>query len=112
MRGYTEAERGAHSSDQYVLPCASPEERDAFIEHLHALDCADTHTHTPRPKDIVVPTAAVSCAPDPPPPPACAPPLNDAIPGSTLDLLPDVRHFTPEEAPEKIAAVITGLLAR
>jgi pimeloyl-ACP methyl ester carboxylesterase len=112
MRGYTEAERGAHSIDQYVLPFASPEGRDAFMEHLLALDCADTMALAPRLKDIVAPTAIVWGAHDPFLPPAIGRRLQETIPGATLDLLPDVRHFTPEEAPEQIASVITSLLAR
>jgi pimeloyl-ACP methyl ester carboxylesterase len=38
--------------------------------------------------------------------------LRAAIPGATLDLLPDARHFLPEESPERVAAAITTLLAR
>ena len=112
MRGYTEAERGAHSIDQYVLPFASPEGRDAFMEHLLALDSADTMALAPRLKDIVAPTAIVWGAHDPFLPPPVGRRLQESIPGATLDLLPDVRHFTPEEAPEQIASVITNLLAR
>jgi len=112
MRGYTEQERGAHSIDQYVLPFSSPEGRDAFMEHLLALDCADTIAIAPRLKDIVAPTAVVWGAHDPFLPTALGRRLHESIPGATLDVLPDVRHFTPEEAPEKVAGVITNLLKR
>jgi pimeloyl-ACP methyl ester carboxylesterase len=112
MRGYTETERGAHSIDQYVLPFASVEGRDAFMEHLLALDSADTMALAPRLKDILAPTAIVWGSHDPFLPSSIAQRLHSSIPQSTLDLLPDVRHFTPEEAPEKITAVITDLLAR
>jgi 3-oxoadipate enol-lactonase len=82
------------------------------MEHLLALDSADTAALTPRLKDIPAPTAIVWGAHDPFLPPAIAKRLHESIPGSTLDLLPDVRHFTPEEAPEKIASIITNLLGR
>jgi pimeloyl-ACP methyl ester carboxylesterase len=111
-RGYTESERGARSIDQYVLPFANSEGRDAFMEHLLALDCADTTSLTPRLKDVVAPTAIVWGAHDPFLPAALARRLHEHIPGSTLDLLPDVRHFVPEEAPEKVAAAVARLLAR
>jgi pimeloyl-ACP methyl ester carboxylesterase len=38
--------------------------------------------------------------------------LHAEIPGSTLAVVPDVRHFLPEEAPEKVADVLTELLLR
>jgi pimeloyl-ACP methyl ester carboxylesterase len=38
--------------------------------------------------------------------------LNTEIPGSSLEIVHDSRHFTPEEAPEKVADVLTELLTR
>ena len=111
-RGYTEPERGARSIDQYVLPFASAEGRDAFMEHLTALDAADTVTIAPRLKDIVAQTAIVWGGHDPFLPPAIAKRLHELIPGSTLHLLADARHFVPEEAPEKVAAIVADLLGR
>ncbi len=112
MRGFVDHERGAHSIEHYVRPFASIEGRDAFMEHLLALDPADTSAVAPRLKDIVAPTAIAAGAHDPFVPPATARRLHAAIPGSTLDLLPDARHFTPEESPEQVAGVIHALLAR
>jgi pimeloyl-ACP methyl ester carboxylesterase len=111
-RGYTESERGTRSIDQYVLPFASAEGRDAFMEHLMALDCADTAALTPRLKEIVAQTAIVWGAHDPFLPATIAKRLHQAIPGSTLDVLPDARHFVPEEAPEKVAGIVADLLNR
>jgi pimeloyl-ACP methyl ester carboxylesterase len=37
--------------------------------------------------------------------------LHATIPGSTLEMLPDA-HYAPEESPERVAQVITDLLAR
>ncbi len=111
-RGYAHEERGAHSVEKYVKPFASTEGRDAFMEHLLALDCADTVALEPRLKDIVAPTAIVWGAFDPFLPPSIGKRLHDAIPGSTLTILPDVRHFTPEEAPEQVAGIVAELLKR
>jgi len=36
--------------------------------------------------------------------------LNAAIPGSTLDILEDCGHFSPEDQPAKIAEIITAFL--
>jgi pimeloyl-ACP methyl ester carboxylesterase len=112
MRGYLTSGRGALSVDMYVRPFASPEGRDALVAHLTALDASDTTALEPRLKDIVAPTAVVWGAEDPFLPVAVGRRLQRAIPGASLDVIPDIRHFTPEEAPEKVAEVIANLLTR
>ena len=112
IRGYADAGRGAHSIEQYVRPFASQDGRDAFMEHLLALDSADTAALAPRLKDIVCPTAIVWGEHDPFLTVPLARRLAAAIPGATLEILPDVCHFTPEEAPEHVAAAVNSLLAR
>ena len=61
---------------------------------------------------VTVPTQILWGAEDPFLPVAIGRRLNADIPGSTLAVVPDARHFTPEEAPEKVAEVLTELLAR
>jgi pimeloyl-ACP methyl ester carboxylesterase len=112
VRGYADTERGAHSIEQYLRPFAGTDGRDAFIAHLLGLDNAEMMAVTPRLKDIVSPTAVVWGEHDPFLPPSVGRRLCDSIPGATLEVLPDVRHFTPEEAPEKVAAVVSELLRR
>lgn len=112
IRGYADQTRGAHSVEHYVRPFASPEGRDAFVAHMAALDSRDTAALGPRLKDIVAPTAIVSGAHDPFLSSVIGQRLRAAIPGATLDVLPDARHFLPEESPGRVAAVIAALLAR
>jgi pimeloyl-ACP methyl ester carboxylesterase len=112
QRGYAEHERGVHSIDQYLKPFGSPEGRDVLVAHLLALDSAETMAIAPRLRDIVAPTALVWGAHDPFLTLALARRLQEAIPRATLETISDVRHFTPEEAPESVAAVLTELLAR
>jgi pimeloyl-ACP methyl ester carboxylesterase len=112
QRGYAEHERGLHSIDQYLKPFVTPEGRDVLVEHLLALDSAETLAIAARLRDIVAPTALVSGAHDPFLPLDLARKLQQAIPKSTLAVIPDVRHFTPEEAPESVAAVLAELLIR
>jgi pimeloyl-ACP methyl ester carboxylesterase len=112
LRGYTDAAEGAHSIDRYVKPFAGAEGRDAFVAHLLALDAAETAALEPRLASFVQPTAIVWGAHDPFLPPALGRRLQDAIPGASLDVIPDARHFTPEEAPEHVADAIEQLLAR
>lgn len=111
-RGYAEQERGAYSVDQYVAPFATPEGRNVLIEHMLALSPAETMALAPRLKDIIAPTAIVWGAHDPFLPPGIGRKLHAAIPGSTLDIIPDVRHFTPEEAPETIGGILGSWLTR
>jgi pimeloyl-ACP methyl ester carboxylesterase len=112
QRGYTEHERGHMSVEKYLRPFATPEGRDAFVEHLLALDARETVALAPRLGDIVAPTAIIWGAHDPFLPTSLGRRLQAAIPGATLDVLPDVRHFAPEEAPETVGRVLTGWLAR
>ena len=112
MRGYLASERGAHSIDMFVRPFASPEGRDALVEHLLQLDAAETVALEPRLKDVVQPTAVIWGAEDPFLAPSIGRRLHGVIPGATLEVLADQRHFVPEEAPEKVASVVAELLAR
>ena len=112
LRGYTDHELGTHSIDRYVKPFATAEGRNALVEHLLALDPAETAALAPRLKDLVMPTAVVAGAHDPFLPPGVAERLRDDVPGATLDVIADGRHFLPEESPEAVAAVIGRLLAR
>jgi pimeloyl-ACP methyl ester carboxylesterase len=112
LRGYVDHELGARAVERYVRPFSSAEGRDAFMEHLLALDSAETQSLAPRLKDIVSPTAVVWGQHDPFLSVALGRRLHEAIPGSTFDVLPNVRHFTPEEASGKIAEILAALLKR
>ncbi|HEX6966899.1 MAG TPA: alpha/beta fold hydrolase [Gemmatimonadaceae bacterium] len=112
QRGYTDQDRGARSVDIYIRPFSAAKGRDVLVEHMLSLDPADTEALTTRLKDIVAPTAIVWGAHDPFLPTAIAKRLHESIPGSTLDIIPDARHFTPEEAPETIGKILTQWLDR
>jgi pimeloyl-ACP methyl ester carboxylesterase len=112
QRGYAESERGHHSIEQYLKPFTGPEGRDVLVEHLLALDASETMALVPRLGDIVAPTALIWGAHDPFLPVELARKLEKAIPGATLDVINDVRHFVPEEAPESVASILASLLQR
>jgi pimeloyl-ACP methyl ester carboxylesterase len=112
LRGYTDSSEGAHSIDRYVKPFAGAEGRDAFVAHLLALDAAETTALEPRLAAFVQPTAVVWGAHDPFLPAVIGRRLQRAIPGASIDVIPDARHFTPEESPEHVARSIGSLLAR
>lgn len=112
LRGYVDHERGLRSIEQYVRPFSSSEGRDAFMEHLLALDSTDTAALAPRLGEIMVPTAIVWGRYDPFLPAELGHRIQQAIPSSTLEIVPTCRHFLPEDAPGKIGDVLSALLAR
>jgi pimeloyl-ACP methyl ester carboxylesterase len=82
------------------------------MEHLIALENADTVAVAPRLKEIIAPTAIVWGKHDPFLSPELGRRLQDAIPGSTLEVVATGRHFLPEDAPAKIGDALSSLLAR
>lgn len=112
LRGYMDHERGARSIEHYVRPFASIEGRDAFMQHLLALDASATTSLAPRLKDIVSPTAVVWGQHDPFLAASLGKRLHEAIPGSSLDIIAGARHFSPEEAPRQLVNVLEDLLRR
>ena len=112
LRGYVATDRGAHAIERYVKPFASPEGRDAFFEHLLALDPRDTAALAPRLGDVVAPTAVVWGAHDPFLPASIGERLARDLPGATLDVITDGRHFTPEEHAERVSAAIAKVAPR
>jgi pimeloyl-ACP methyl ester carboxylesterase len=111
-RGYAPDSRRARSIDIYLRPFSQPEGREALVQHLAALDPEETVALAPRLKEIMAPTAIISGAHDPFITPAVARRLHDAISNSTLDIIPDVRHFSPEEAPDAIATTLAEWVKR
>jgi len=61
---------------------------------------------------LTMPTAIVVGEEDYATPVAMARQLHDAIPQSTLTIIPAARHLTPIEFPDRIAAELRGLLGR
>ena len=112
VRGYQDHDRGARSIELYVRPFASVEGRDAFMEHLLALDSSETAALERRLRDIVAPTAIIWGRYDPFLPIALGRRLQVAISGSTLDVVPNGSHFTPEDAPARVGDALRALLAR
>jgi pimeloyl-ACP methyl ester carboxylesterase len=111
-RGYEDASHGAHSIDRFIRPFASVEGRDAFMQHLRALDARETRAMAPQLAEIAAPTAVIWGAHDPFLPLKIGKRLAAAIPGATLEIVQGARHFTPEDAPRPIADAIAALLER
>lgn len=111
LRGYTDKDRGARSIELYLRPFATAEGRDALMKHLVALDSRELAALTPRLKEVSAPTAVVWGKGDPFLPNALGQRLASAIPNAEHRIVPDGCHFTPEEAPEVVAAAVKDLLS-
>ena len=112
LRGFAAPDRGARSVERYLRPFADADGRDALIEHLVALDAAETTSLADRLGELVQPTAILWGARDVFLPAAIGGRLRSVIPGATLEVAPDTGHFLPEEAGEMVAGTIRTLLER
>lgn len=112
LRGYHDHERGSHDVDLYLRPFADDSGRDSLMIHLRALDCAETQAIAPRLRKIVAPTAIVWGEGDPFLPVSLGQRLHAEIPGSTIDVIANGRHFVPEESAHRVADAIGELLQR
>lgn len=112
LRGYVDHDKGSHDVDLFLRPFLEDAGRDAFVRHLEALDNGETQALTPRLKDIVSPTAILWGRRDPFLPAALGERLHQAIAHSTLNVMPDARHFLPAESSHAVAACVGALLLR
>jgi pimeloyl-ACP methyl ester carboxylesterase len=111
-RGYVSPERGSHSIDQYLRPFSSSVGQRSLIAHLAAQREGHPAEGGHDLKEITVPTAIVCGADDPFRSSSITQRLQQQIPGATVEVIPGARHFVPEEDPQVVARVITGLLSR
>jgi len=112
VRGYGDPERANRSIDLYLRPFDGPDGRNAAAAHIKGLPGIDTSALASRLPAIAAQSAIVCGQHDRAIPPAVARRLHEQIPGSTLDIIPGARHFTPEEAPQQVAEAIERLLGR
>lgn len=111
-RGYADPLRAKHSMDLYLRPFLNAEGRDALVSHIRALTTRETRKLGRQLRKITAPTAIIWGEDDPVIPVSVARELQGAIAGATLQILPERRHYTPEEAPRQVADAIADLLRR
>jgi pimeloyl-ACP methyl ester carboxylesterase len=111
-RGYGDPARAEHSLDHYLRPFTGLDGRDALLAHIRALTTDETRALGEQLSEIRSPTSLVWGQHDRTTPLWVGKRLQQSIPGATLDVVPGVRHFTPEEAPRQIADAIARLLVR
>jgi pimeloyl-ACP methyl ester carboxylesterase len=111
-RGYTVHEHGLHSVEMYFRPFTGADGRDALMAHLAQMDAAELAALGARTRELAMPAAVVWGAEDPFLPLALGRTLHDGLRGATLHVVPDGRHFLPEESPQHVAAAVADLLTR
>jgi 3-oxoadipate enol-lactonase len=82
---------------------------DCYVATCRLLGDADLRHYLPA---LRIPVAVIVGDEDYATPVTMARQLHEAIPGSTLTILPGARHLTPIECPEEIAAQLLTLLQR
>lgn len=110
--GFVDPERSRLTLDTCLHPFTTAIGRDHLVQHLRALGRDVTADLVPRVASAGIPTTILWGAEDPFFPVALAHRLHAAIPGSTLEIVEDARHFLPEDAPERVLAALTALLRR
>jgi pimeloyl-ACP methyl ester carboxylesterase len=105
--GYTDAARANRSLDHYMRPFIAPGGHAVIAAQLSAVASDKSVVEA----TVDVPTAIIAGTNDPFVSVNEAKALHAAVPGSTLEVLPD-SHYAPEESPERVAQVITQLLER
>jgi pimeloyl-ACP methyl ester carboxylesterase len=112
LTGFASAEMGRRSLDHYLHAFTNHLGVDALVAQLRAMRDPTVAALGERIGDIRRPTAVVWGRLDPLLDVSVGERLRDAIDGATLEVIPDARHFTPEDSPERVAGAIGGLLAR
>jgi pimeloyl-ACP methyl ester carboxylesterase len=110
-RWYADPYRGRHSIDQYLRPFQRGGHR-WLIRQLASLDPRETEAIATSLTGVRQPVSILAGSDDPAIPATVAARLQRALPQATLDFVDEVRHFSPEEAPERVARTIDQLLVR
>jgi pimeloyl-ACP methyl ester carboxylesterase len=112
LHRYCDAERGRRSLDQFLRPFSTSQGRRSFLRHLVAFSEDEMAGIAADLDRITHPVSIIWGSDDKFCPPSIARRLLAAMPHATLDIVENVRHFSPEEAPERVASVVNDLLER
>ncbi len=112
LRGFADRERGRHALDLYLRAFTGSLGVEALVAQLRAMRDAYVPPLGARLGELRQPTAIVWGERDPFLSCELGERLRSAIPGATLDVIPGARHFSPVDAPDKVAGAIQRLLAR
>jgi pimeloyl-ACP methyl ester carboxylesterase len=112
LRGFADEEAGRHALDQFLRAYTTRLGVDALVAQLRAMHDPTVQALGNDLARITQPTAIVWGDSDPWLSVRTAERLREAIAGATLDVIIGACHFTPEDAPARVAAAIAELLRR
>jgi pimeloyl-ACP methyl ester carboxylesterase len=112
LAGYAAIETGRRSLDHYLHAFTNRLGTDALVAQLRSMRDPTVSALGPQLGGVRRPTAIVWGQLDPFLEVSVGERLRDAIPGATLEVIADARHYTPEDSPERVARVIGELLSR
>ena len=112
LSGFADEEIGRHALDKYLGAFNIRLGVDALVAQLRAMHDPAVEAIGAALGQVTQPTAIVWGQRDPYLPVALAYRLQRAITGATVEIVDGARHFTPEDAPKRIAAAIAELLRR
>jgi pimeloyl-ACP methyl ester carboxylesterase len=112
LAGFADRERSRLTLDTCLHPFTTPAGRDALVAHVRGLSAplGDELLAATNALARGIPTAILWGANDPFLPPAVAARLRAALPGSTLEILPNASYFVPEDAPQRVVGWLRELL--
>jgi len=112
LKGFADEESGRHALDTFLRAYTMRLGVDCLIAQLRAMHDPCVAELGTRLSSIVQPTALVWGELDPWLPVGTGERLRENIPNATLDVIAGARHFTPEDAPARVAAAVGALLKR
>ena len=112
LAGFVDRERGRHSLDQYLHAFSARLGVDTLMAQLLAMHDPSVPPLGERLGSLRIPVAVVWGTADPFLSVSVGERLRAATPGATLVVIPGARHFTPEDAPDRIATTVATLLKR
>jgi pimeloyl-ACP methyl ester carboxylesterase len=97
--------------DAYFRPWSGPEGQRAYFRKIEQIDERQTAELESRLGEIRIPVRVIWGERDRWLAPGLATRLAAAIPGASVELIPDAGHFAMEDAPEAVAAALAAGLA-
>jgi pimeloyl-ACP methyl ester carboxylesterase len=112
LDGFTNREDGRRTLDQFLRAFTTRLGVAPLVAQLRAMHDPAVAALGARLGELRIPTSILWGELDPWLPVRLGERLRDAIPGATLEVIAGARHFTPEDAPERIARAVEALLQR
>ena len=112
LKGFADEQAGRHALDNYLRAYTMRLGVDALISQLRAMHDHCVGEISARLGNVTQPTSVVWGAGDPWLGVEVGERLRDSIHGATLTVIPEARHFSPEDAPAHVASAVAALLKR